>query len=82
MGPVIERMKKEAGITSALEEYSEKPHRKRRRRRRHRSDAAGPDRSITEKSHAPNENLGNDDKHDGIEIDLESGLGHVNGSVH
>jgi len=81
MGPVVDRMRKEAGIASPSKITNEKPHRKRRRRRRHRSDAAGSDRAATEKVHVPNENLGSGAGHDSVEIDLESGLGHMNNTV-
>lgn len=83
MGPVVQRMRQEAGIALPEEASDEKPRqkRKRRRRRRHQSDAVGPERIETEKMHVPNENGAPDLGHDSDEIDLESGLGHTNGTV-
>lgn len=81
MGPVVDEMRKEAGIASPSEIENEKPHRKRRRRHRHRSDVAAPDQLNTEKIHVPSENPGIDTGHNRAEIDLESGLGHTKRSV-
>jgi len=80
-GPVVDRMRKEAGFASPLEIENEKSHRKRRRRRRHRSVAPAPDQLNTEKIPVPNENSHFDTAHNAAEIDLESGLGQTNGSV-
>ena len=92
MGPVVQRMRKEAGISPPLTSDEEKPHRKHRRRRRRRRrpveerHRASHDEHVeyrTEKMHVPQEHHQNRDTgHDRDEIDLESGLAHTNGSVH
>ena len=84
MGPVVQRMRAEAGIASPDESMDEKTHRKRRRRRRrsHRATAAhnayGADNGLNEKR---GHHTGHD-REEADEIDLEAGLGHRNGPVH
>lgn len=84
IGPVVDRLRKEAGIASPSEienEGNEKSHRKRRRRRRHRGHVVTPDLA-TEKSFVTNENRNLNYGRDRAEIDLESGLGHTTDTVH
>lgn len=83
MGPVVQRMRAEAGIASPEELSNEKMHRKpkRRRRRSHRSKATG---AAPEADNNHNEKQGRDtghDRDDADDIDLEAGLGHTNGHV-
>ena len=83
MGPVVQRMRKEAGIAPpdhADDEKSARRHRRRRKRsRHHRGRERG---SGTERIHVPIELHSRDRGYDGDDIDLESGLAHSNGSVH
>ena len=84
MGPVVQRMRAEAGIASPEEISDEKTHRKRRRRRRrsHRAPAA---RNASGVHNILDEKRGHHTRHDreeADEIDLEAGLGHRNGPVH
>ena len=76
MGPVVRRMRKEAGIYPALTDGSERPQRRRRRRRRrprdHRERADHSYRN--EKVRPPDEIYRRESGHRGEEIDLESGL--------
>lgn len=81
MGPVVDRLRKEAGIASPAGSEDEKPHRKHRRRRRHRSDAIRPDQLPLEELHVTDDRPGSEGGQGGAEVDLESGLGHTNGSV-
>ena len=80
MGPVVQRMQRDAGISFPEEQNSENGHQ--RRRRRHRSDLAKPEVAAAEENNATNEKIGHDTGHDRDEIDLESGLAHTNGLVH
>jgi palmitoyltransferase len=79
MGPVVQRMRREAGIQLPEEVDEKKTHRRRRhRRRRHRSDTAASREVEMRHDYNPNEKArGNN----GNEVDLESGLGHTNGTV-
>lgn len=84
MGPVVQRMRAEAGITSTEEISDEKAHRKmkRRRRRSHKATAA---RAALGKESIQAEKKGQDterDRDEANEVDLEAGLGHTNGHVH
>ena len=84
MGPVVERMRAEAGIASSEEISDEKTHRKRKRRRRrsHKAtathNASGVDSSQDEKRG----HYTGHDREEADEIDLEAGLGHTSGPVH
>ena len=84
MGPVVQRMRAEAGIASPEELSNEKMHRKPKRRRRqsHKATAAdvvpGPDGNQDEKN---GRDTGHD-RDDADDVDLEAGLGHTNGHVH
>lgn len=83
-GPVVQRMRVEAGIASPGEIGDEKTHRKpkRRRRRSHRAKAADTAPGIDSNQ---DEKQGRDTGHDRDEangLDLEAGLGHTNGHVH
>ena len=84
MGPVVQRMRAEAGITSPEECGNEKTHRRPRRRRRksHRAIAAD---GAPEPDSYQDEKKGRDSKtgrDDADEVDLEAGLGHVGVHVH
>lgn len=84
MGPVVQRMRADAGIASPEESSSEKPHRKRKRRRRrsHRATGAGP---VPDAESKRDEKKGRDRRQDGDDandIDLEAGLAYTNGFVH
>ena len=83
-GPVVQRMRAEAGIVGTQEINDEKTHKKakRRRRRSHRATAAdtapGIDSIQAEKR---GQDMGRDrDEANGV--DLEAGLGHTNGHIH
>jgi len=80
MGPVVQRMRRDAGI--ALQEgSSEKGHRRRRRRRRRQpqDDAGKSGQAEAEQSKTTNEKVDPEVGHDMNQIDLESGLAHTNG---
>ncbi|KAF6239638.1 hypothetical protein HO173_002184 [Letharia columbiana] len=84
MGPVVQRMRAEAGIASVEEISDEKMHRKPKRSRRqsHRARAAV---AAPETDSNQDEKKGRDTGHNRDEaddIDLEAGLGHTNGHVH
>ena len=85
MGQVVQRMRKEAGISPPAQTDDEKPHtrhrRRRRRRRQHHGHHSEPGYSRTEKAHTPNDQ-GLDTGHDRDEIDLERGLRYTSRSVH
>ncbi len=81
MGPVVQRMRAEAGIASPEELSDEKGH-KRRRRRPHKATVAD---AAPETDRCQNEKKGLDtghDRDDTDDIDLEAGLGHTNGHAH
>lgn len=83
MGPVVQRMRAEAGI-AGTEEIDEKAHRKVKRRRRgsHRATAA---RAASRIDNIQTEKKGQDterDRDEANEVDLEAGLGHTYGHVH
>ena len=81
MGPVVQRMRAEAGIASPKEFSDEKAH-KRRRRRSHKATAAD---AAPETDHCQDEKKGLDTGHDRDDtdnIDLEAGLGHTNGHAY
>lgn len=85
MGPVVQRIRKEAGIAPPvhMDDAMVTRKRRRRRRRRQKGDEYRRARDIrTEKVHMANEHQGQDPGHGRDEIDLESGLRHTNGSVH
>ena len=87
MGSVLQRMRKEAGISLPIQMDEEKPHRKHRRRRRRRREQHIPGYEghgdfRTEKMHVPHEHQDGDTEHERDEVDLESGLALTNGSVH
>lgn len=84
MGPVVQRMRAEAGIVSTEEISDEKAHRKmkRRRRRSHRATAA---RAAPVIDSMQAEKKGQDterDRDEANEVDLEAGLGHTDGHAH
>lgn len=84
MGPVVQRMRAEAGIASPEEFSNEKTHvkPKRRRKQSHRAIAVG---AAPEADSNQDEKKGRDtghDRDDANDIDLEAGLGHKNGHVH
>ena len=83
MGPVIQRMRVEAGIAGPEKFGDEKTHKpKRRRRQSHRAlvrdTAPKPDRNEDEKQGLDTGH----DRDDADGFDLEAGLGHTNGHVH
>lgn len=81
MGPVVQRMRREAGIQPPEEVDEEKNHRRRRRRRRrrrHRSDTAASGEVEMRHDYSPYEKARTNS---GNEIDLESGLGRTNGTA-
>lgn len=80
MGPAVQRMREEVGIAGPLNMRKERGHRKRRRRRHHRKDESQNRPTITKEKHALN---GATSTHDrvGDDVDLERGLGHVDGSL-
>ena len=83
MGPVVQRMRREAGIELPEEVDEEEIHRRRRRRRRrHQSEAAGAGGPGLGAQDARNEKVMSNSGYDGDEVDLESGLAHTNGTVH
>ena len=69
MGPVVQRMRKEAGILAPVE--TRNVHRKRKRRHHHHKD-----RSEVERSERASR------RHDGGEISFDTSHRHGNGSVH
>ena len=74
MGPVVQRMREEAGIAAPDHGNKGRPHgRHRRRRRRRRGEHDRASRHGPEKVHVG---------HDRYNVDLESGLGITNGVVH
>ncbi|CAF9907784.1 MAG: palmitoyltransferase pfa5 [Alectoria fallacina] len=84
MGPVVQRMRAEAGIASPEEFSNEKTHvkPKRRRKQSHRATAVG---AAPEADSNQDEKTGRDTGHnrdDTDDIDLEAGLGHKSGHVH
>lgn len=84
MGPVVQRMRRDAGIDMP-EESEEKPHRRRRRRRRrrrHRSDTGVGEGDETLQNQVTTQKDAPDLGQSMDEIDLESGLAHTNGIVH
>ena len=83
LGPVVQRMRREAGIELPEEVDEDQTHRRRRRRRRrrHRSDTAGARDAGVGQDDGPNEKVGPDTGKHGDEVDLESGLAHTNGIV-
>ncbi len=83
MGPLVQRMRKDAGISPLIHGDDEKSHRRhRRRRRRHRGDPGDARHHRSEKSHGSDRHQGVDTGHDRDDIDLESGLRRTNGSLH
>lgn len=84
MGPVVRRMRAEAGIGSAEEFSDEKTHRKSKRRRRQSHRSSGADAAPEAESNQ-DEKKGHYTGHDrdeANEVDLEAGLAHTNGHVH
>ena len=82
LGPVVQRMRREAGIELPEEVDEEKTHRRRRRRRRrHRSDTVRARDAGVGQDDGPNERVRQDDGPNGDEVDLESGLANTNGIV-
>lgn len=84
MGPVVQRMRAEAGIAGPEAFSDEKTHKKPRRRRcqSHRDLALD---TAPDPDNNQNEKQGRDTKHDrddADDVDLEAGLGHINGHVH
>lgn len=84
MGPVVQRMRAEAGIASLEEISDEKTQRKRKRRRRQSHEARAADATAEPDSHQDEKT----DRHTGHDrdavddVDLEAGLGRTNGLVH
>ncbi|KAL9129221.1 MAG: hypothetical protein Q9175_007350 [Cornicularia normoerica] len=84
MGPVVQRMRAEAGIAGPGKFGDEKTRRKPKRRRRQSHRATAGDAAPKPESNQ-DEKIGRDtghDRDDTDEIDLETGLGHTNGLVH
>ena len=78
MGPVVQRMRAEAGITSSEEFSHEKKHRKPKRRRRRSQRATAAD-AVREFDGNQDEKRGRDTRHDrddADDIDLEAGHVH------
>ena len=85
MGPVVQRMRAEAGITSPEELSDEKTHTKPKRRRRRSRRAITAVDTAPEADSNQDEKKGRDTGHDrdgANNVDLEAGLGHTNGRVH
>ena len=84
MGPVVRRMRAEAGIASTEEISDEKTHRKprRRRRRSHRNTAAHIAPRVDSNQNEKRVHNTEHDRDEVNEVDLEAGLGHTNGHVH
>ena len=84
VGPVVQRMRAEAGIANPEEISNEKTHKKPERRRRQSHRTAATD-TAPEADRNPDEKRGRHTGHDrgeADEVDLEAGLGHTNGHVH
>ena len=83
MGPVVQRMRKEAGIEFP-EEMDEKSHRRRRHRRRRRrsSHSAGVKGIRTSQGQNIREKDGPGTGNDGDEVELEEGLRRTNGTAY
>ena len=85
MGPVVQRIRAEAGITSPKEISNEEKHRRPKRRRRHSYSATAADVAAPEPDRHQDEKIGRDTGHardDADDIDLEAGLAYTNGHVH
>ena len=84
LGPVVQRLREEAGIAPPIHADDEKVLRKRRRRRRRRQrgDHHGAEHGRSEKMNALNGDHDSPTGHDRDDIDLESGLAHTDCSVH
>lgn len=84
MGPVVQRMRAEAGIVSPAGFSDEKTYRKHKRKRRHSHSATDTDFARGPRSNQ-DEKKGRDTGHgrvDNNELDLEAGPGHLNSYVH
>ncbi|KAL6718822.1 Palmitoyltransferase pfa5 [Lecanora helva] len=82
LGPVVQRMRKEAGIPAPHRTYEEKVvrRRRRRRRRRHKDDAYdGRGEIMREKRTSSRRRQHTHTRHDRDDIDLESGIAEPDG---